>query len=77
LGVSGLSLVIRRWTIAHKHLNLKRNIIAFLPLVISYLVLACSGLWGIFDSNALVAVESARGKLMWGVAIANMVAEYL
>jgi len=68
LSVAGTVLVVKRWMRAHKKLTLARNLVAFLPLLVCYLSLIASGIRGIWEYHALVAVEPAL-ILLIGIAV--------
>jgi hypothetical protein len=71
LGAAGTILVIRRWWRARTHINFKRALIAFLPLLVCYLAITGSGLSGAFHSFNDMNVIAPVTIFLIGVAIYN------
>ena len=70
LNVAGIFSVIRRWLKSYRNLTFLRNIIAFMPLLLCYLILFAIGIWSTFNYNALTAVAPILIILL-GIAIYN------
>jgi len=70
LNVIGVFLVARRWRRVHKKLSRSRSIVAFLPLLLVYLVLTTGSVWCFFDFHSLVAIAPALVFLV-GIAVTD------
>jgi hypothetical protein len=69
VALAGLIIVVRRWWRARNHLTLRRSLVAFVPLLISWVGLSVCGMVTIFGLYKILFVAAPIMIFLIGIAI--------